>query len=66
MCACFNNLAVIKYNYLISVSNSGKSMRDFNNSFALCKRGKCFFNQNLVFRIGKGGRLVEYNNRRVL
>lgn len=66
MAAFFRYTPVIHHNDMIGVTNCGKAVCDDDYRFPLHQFFKRLLNQMLIFRIGKGGCLVQHYHRGIL
>ena len=66
MGSLLGNLSVIQYNNLVRADDSGQSMGDHDDRSSFCKCRKGLLDHGFVFRVGKGGSLIQNNDGGVL
>ena len=65
MRSLFDNLAIVHNYDAVGILHSGKSMGYYQHGFSLGEMCQCFTDKLFVFGVGKGGRLIEYDDRSV-
>lgn len=66
VCALLGDAPGLQYEDLICANDGGKAVGDHNDGSATSQRGKGFLDQHFVFRVGKGGGLVQYDDGGIL
>ena len=65
MSASLHYAAAVNHKNLVSAHHGRQPMRDHNDGFSGHELRECLLYEMLVFRIGEGGRLVEYDDRAI-
>lgn len=66
MRSALDNRALIKYQYQSRILDRRQPMRNHENRLALCELFERELYLMLIFRVCKGGRLIQYDDRRIL
>ncbi len=65
MRAVLADFAVLQYINAVGINNCTQSVRDHDDGFALCKLRKCRLHLCFIIRVGKRGRFIQNQDRRI-